>query len=176
MSARTSKVNGLDALRAQVEGRRKKGQPPLPLRVGMHVQTCIAGSDPRIWSPEHILARRNELRGVIVHVFPDGYAVKAEDSDVMRAMGVVGQESYYQRHELKLTGGVGQALYAGQMERWSTKFRCWMPNDFQYCHAENEKVARVTFAQNMDSHERVVHVAPVIGFHVEDAHGEKLRA
>jgi hypothetical protein len=68
----------------------------------------------------------------------------------------------------------GKILYAIAEERWTG--RLWVPNGITNVHAIDQANARFIYLQTKEKDCRYVAIAPVIGYHVEDSHGERLRA
>jgi len=70
-------------------------------------------------------------------------------------------------------------LYAIASERMIKhgKNISWVP-EIVHVHANDSAHAKFIFLQDIDHRRnyRIVAVGPVIGYHVEDEHGEKLRA
>ena len=67
-------------------------------------------------------------------------------------------------------------LYAIAAEKRVSK-NTWVP-EIVHVHADDSANAKFIFLQNPDHRKnyRIVAVGPVIGYHVEDEHGERLRA
>lgn len=74
----------------------------------------------------------------------------------------------------------GETFYGVVSEKWcqrpGNRHFEWVPNEICYVHAMDAAMAKFSYLQNAGINTRVIACAPAIGFHVEDNHGEKLRA
>lgn len=71
-----------------------------------------------------------------------------------------------------------KTLYCIAYERWSVKRKKWIA-ELDYTHANDAGEARLTFFQDLQSNKTIVNpkglmVAPVLGYFVDDNHGEEL--
>lgn len=78
---------------------------------------------------------------------------------------------------LPLMNEKGETLYCACLEFWASFQGKWVA-ETKYLHAKDtgEARAKITIAYPRRDLVRIVGVAPAIGFHVEDDHGERLRA
>ncbi len=74
----------------------------------------------------------------------------------------------------------GETLYGVVTEKWikrnGNRHFEWVPNGIVYVHAMDAAMAKFAYLQSASLGTRVIACAPAVGFHVEDEHGEKLRA
>lgn len=68
----------------------------------------------------------------------------------------------------------GKILYAIAEERFDG--RIWVPNGFQYVHGLDVANAKFIYESTRDRHCRALAIAPAVGYHVKDSHGEELIA
>lgn len=68
-----------------------------------------------------------------------------------------------------------KGLYAVAVERWAPRLNAWRPEEIVYVHGVDVANARFEYLRtNPDKGTRIVALGPVIGYHVEDSHGEIL--
>lgn len=55
------------------------------------------------------------------------------------------------------------------------RLRRWEPNGFTYTHAISAARARYQYEKSPEPGNRIIAIAPVIGYNVLDNHGDKLQ-
>lgn len=82
-----------------------------------------------------------------------------------------------QAKEVIVRDAAGDILYTCVALLWSLRTRAWVWTEPQYASAKNHAHATFLF-RNMLAGVRIrdIHIAPAIGFFVNDNHGDKLTA
>lgn len=78
----------------------------------------------------------------------------------------------YRPESLHLDSFFDKPLYAIAIERFDRESQAWIA-EIHHCHARDEREARFHLGRG---DYRIVAVAPAIGYHVADEHGERLIA